>query len=182
MEVLGRGPVGETMWRMLRRGNVADADMQARLHAAFGMRTRSLSEALATVPSQVQDRWHAQLYFLAPALRISVAVLWLLSALAGWLAPADEIERMASGSWLQAAGPVALARLGAVVDLLLGVWLLSGWRPRAAVVAMLALLLAYTLAFALSLPALWLDPLGGLAKNLVLLPALAVLWVVSDRR
>lgn len=182
MEVLGRGPVGETMWRMLRRGNVADADMQVRLHSAFGARTRSLSEVLATVPSQVQDRWHAQLYFLAPALRISVAVLWLLSALAGWLTPAEEIERMAAGSWLQAVGPVGFARLGAVVDLSLGLWLLSGWRPRAAVVAMLALLLAYTLAFALALPVLWLDPLGGLAKNLVLLPALAVLWVLSDRR
>ena len=27
-----------------------------------------------------------------------------------------------------------------------------------------------------------LDPLGGLAKNLLVLPALAVLWVVSERR
>lgn len=182
MEGLGRGPVGETMWRMLRRGNVADADMQQRLQADFGISTRPLSEALAAMPSQVQDRWHAQLYFIAPALRISVALLWLLSALAGWLAPAAQIEALTTGSWLQDAAPVALARLGAVADLVLGVWLLSGWRPRAAVTAMLALLLAYTLAFGLGLPALWLDPLGGLAKNLVLLPALAVLWVVSDRR
>ena len=167
MEVLGRGPVGETMWRMLRRGNVAAPDMQARLQLDFDIGTRSLSEALAATPSQVQDRCHAQLYFIAPALRISVALLWLLSALAGWLTPAAQIEALATGSWLQDAAPAALARSGAVVDALLGLWLLSGWRPRAAVVAMLALLLAYTLAFALALPVLWLDPLGGLAKNLV---------------
>jgi hypothetical protein len=42
--------------------------------------------------------------------------------------------------------------------------------------------LCYTLVFGVLLPAQWLDPLGGLAKNLLLLPALAVLWVLSDRR
>lgn len=41
---------------------------------------------------------------------------------------------------------------------------------------------AYTLAFGVLLPAQWLDPLGGLAKNLVVLPALAVAWVLADRR
>jgi hypothetical protein len=38
------------------------------------------------------------------------------------------------------------------------------------------------LAFGLLLPAQWLDPLGGLAKNLVVLPALVALWALSDRR
>jgi hypothetical protein len=41
---------------------------------------------------------------------------------------------------------------------------------------------AYTLVFGIALPGLWLDPLGGLAKNLAVLPVLAVLWVLSDRR
>ena len=47
---------------------------------------------------------------------------------------------------------------------------------------MLVLVCAYCLAFGLLQPSLWLDPLGGLAKNLVMLPALAVLWIVSERR
>ena len=38
---------------------------------------------------------------------------------------------------------------------------------------MLLLLLAYTLVLGIAVPALWWDPLGGLAKNLVLLPAAA---------
>ena len=46
----------------------------------------------------------------------------------------------------------------------------------------MALVLVYSLVFGIALPALWLDPLGGLAKNLVILPALAVLWVLSERR
>lgn len=182
MEWLGRGPVGETMWRMLRRGNVTAADAGARLQAAFGLRTRSLQEALAASPSQVQDRWQAQLYFLAPALRIAVIALWLISAAAGFATPAAVIEQMAAGSGLQHVQPVALARMAAGVDLLLALWLLSGWRPRAAITGMIGLVGAYTLAFGLAQPTLWLDPLGGLAKNLMILPALAVLWVLTDRR
>lgn len=182
MEFLGRGPVGETMWRMLRRGNIAAADAGERLQAAFGMRTRSLQEALAMNPSQVQDRWQAQLYFLAPTLRLAVVALWLLSALAGFLIPGATIEQMAAGSWLQGAMPVLLARAGGAVDLLLGVWLLCNWRPRSAITAMLALVVVYTVVFGVAIPSSWLDPLGGLAKNLVLLPALVMLWVLSDRR
>ncbi len=182
MERLGRGPVGRTMWQMLRRGNVTAADAADRLHADFGLRPLGLAEALAGAPSQVQDRWQAQLYFLAPALRLAVVALWLLSALAGVLTPAATIEALATGTPLQALAPVALARFGGGLDLALGVWLLCNWRPRLAIAAMLCLLLTYTLVLGILVPALWWDPLGGLAKNLVLLPALAVLWVLTERR
>ncbi len=182
MEALGRGPVGRTMWRMLRRGNTAEPDAGERLAADFGIRPRTLEDALASAPSQVQDRWQAELYFLAPALRWSVVALWLLSALAGFLTPAADILRLSSGTPLDAMDPVLLARGGGVADLMLGLWLASGRRPRAAVSAMLLLLLAYTLVLGIAVPALWWDPLGGLAKNLVLLPALAVLWILTERR
>jgi hypothetical protein len=78
--------------------------------------------------------------------------------------------------------PVAWARFAGAVDLVMALWLGSGWRLRWAVVSTLLLVLCYTLVFGVLLPAQWLDPLGGLAKNLLLLPALAVLWVLSDRR
>lgn len=182
MERLGRGPVGRTMWRMLQRGNITAADAADRLHADFGLRPRALSEALQQAPSQVQDRWQAQLYFLAPALRWSVVALWLLSAVAGFATPAADILRLSADTPLDAVDPVMLARAGGIADLALGVWLASGWRPRAALGAMLVVLLAYTLVLGGAVPALWWDPLGGLAKNLVLLPALAVLWVLMERR
>ncbi len=181
-EALGTGPMGTTMWRMLRRGNVAGDDMLPKLQAAFDFVPRTLDEALAAHPSQVQDRWQAQSYFLAPMLRAGVIVLWLLSAWAGFATPPGTIEHLAAGSPLAGLAPVALARAAAGLDLLLAVWLLSGWRPRGCVALMFASVLAYTLAFGLLLPAQWRAPLGGLAKNLVVLPALAALWALSDRR
>jgi uncharacterized protein YbjT (DUF2867 family) len=181
-ETVGSGPVGETMWRMLRRGNVTADGESARVRRDFGATPRRLQEVLASAPSQVQDRWQAQLYFLAPALRLGVAVLCLISAWVGWTTPAAEIERLASGSMLGAMEPTVIARFAAALDLILGLWLLLGSRLRAAIAATMALVLGYTLVFGVALPVLWLDPLGGLAKNLVILPALAVLWVLSERR
>jgi hypothetical protein len=181
-ETVGSGPVGETMWRMLRRGNVTADGETARLRRDFGVAPRPLQEVLASAPSQVQDRWQAQLYFLAPALRLGVAVLCLISAWVGWTTSASEIEQLAAGSALGAMEPVAIARAAATLDLILGLWLLLGLRLRAAIASTMALVLIYTVVFGFALPALWLDPLGGLAKNLVILPALAVLWVLSERR
>lgn len=181
-ERYGVGPMGQTMWRMLKRGNVCAPDAHARLLEAFGAAPRDLDSVLAQAPSQVQDRWQAQLYLLAPALRWTVILLCLISAWAGFATPAAQIEAMSSGSLLALLEPVALARFAGGLDLVLALWLASGRRPRAAVASTLLLVLGYTLVFGTLVPALWLDPLGGLAKNLVLLPALAVLWVLSDRR
>jgi uncharacterized protein YbjT (DUF2867 family) len=181
-ERLGRGPVGETMWRMLRRGNVTAPDAHARLHASFGVAPRALEQVLAAQPSQVQDRWQAQLYFLAPALKAMLVLLWAISAVAGLVTPAADIEAMAQGTALQALQPVWLARVGGVLDAVLALWLASGWRPRTALALMGLSVLSYSLLLGLLLPQAWLDPLGGLAKNLVVLPALAVLWVLEDRR
>ena len=181
-ERIGSGPVGMTMWRMLRRGNVTAPDAPQRLQAAFGMAPRALDDALELQPCQVQDRWQAQLYFLAPALRIAVVALWLLSSLAGFLTPASKILHMAGDSVLQQFSPVIMARAGGVLDAVLALWLASGWRPRGAIIVMSVTVIAYTALLGAMIPALWLDPLGGLAKNLVILPALAVLWVLAERR
>lgn len=181
-ERVAAGPMGQTMWRMLKRGNVCAPDAHARLLSAFGTAPRALATVLAEHPSQVQDRWQAQLYLLAPVLRIAAVLLCLLSAWAGLATPAVQIEALAAESLLAEVQPVAWARFAGAVDLVMALWLGSGWRLRWAVASTLLLVLCYTLVFGVLLPAQWLDPLGGLAKNLLLLPALAVLWVLSDRR
>lgn len=181
-ERIGRGPVGQTMWRMLRRGNVTAPDANSRLREVAGFAPRALGEVLALRPSQVQDRWQAQLYFLAPVLRLALVVLWLISAWTGLLVPANQIDGFVANTALIDLAPVPLARGGGALDLVLAVWLLSGWRPRLAICAMTISVVAYTLVFGMAVPMAWLDPFGGLAKNLVILPALAVAWVLADRR
>lgn len=181
-QVLGRGPVNRTIWNMLLRGNLTAEGEHRRVRDAFGVRVRALDEVLQGEPSQMQDRWAAQLYFLAPWLKWSVVLVWLASGVVGLVTPAPAIEAMAQGSALAAGSPVLLARAAALLDLGLGSGLAFASRPRGIVLAMLVCTVAYLLVFAAVTPAQLLDPLGGLLKNIVLIPALAVLWVLSDRR
>ena len=59
---------------MLNYGNTADP---APFVAATGLAPRHLDEALAAAPAQVQDLWHARLYFLRPLLRVLLALFWI---------------------------------------------------------------------------------------------------------
>ncbi|WP_171033453.1 DoxX-like family protein [Thermomonas fusca] len=181
-QALGRGPVNRAIWNMLLRGNLAAPGSHQRVMEAFGVRVRALDEVLSAEPSQMQDRWAAQLYFLAPWLKWSVIALWLWSGVVGLLTPASRIETLTHGSVLAEMAPVMLARAAALLDLALGLALALVVRPRPVVLAMLASVAAYLFAFGVGLPALFMDSLGGLVKNVALLPALAVLWVLVDRR
>ncbi|MHB1057087.1 MAG: NAD-dependent epimerase/dehydratase family protein [Rhodanobacter sp.] len=181
-ERLGNGPLGNTIARMLERGNVGAAGASARLHERLGLRPRSLQRALAEAPSHVQDRWHARLYFCLPLLRVSVALLWIGSGMVGWLASTSDVIAAASGSPLPAGGLLVLARATASADLLLGALCLLRWRPRLVLGLMLAMLLGYTFVIGIAWPVHWLDPFGGLLKNLPLIAALALLLATEERR
>ncbi|TAN48235.1 MAG: complex I NDUFA9 subunit family protein, partial [Rhodospirillales bacterium] len=73
-DVLGCGPFSTTALNQLLYGNTADPDAFAN---SSGMRLESMDRWLVRLPSHVQDRWHARLYFLKPLLRAILAALWL---------------------------------------------------------------------------------------------------------
>ncbi len=180
-EWLGRGPMGLTMWRMLDRGNLTSADAPARAQALLGFAPRALGEHLAESPSHSADRWHARLHLLAPALRGLLALTFLASGVVGLLLPPAEVQAlMAPTGW--SPGLIdALTWGGSLADLLLGALLLTGWRTRAVLAAMAALVLGYTLVIGLFLPSSWLDPFGGLLKNPLILLAIAIAAATAER-
>ncbi len=143
---------------------------------------KSLAQALAQRPGFVQDRWHARLYLLRPVLRMALAIVWIVSGVVGFITPQTEIETMAQGLGLSAArGDAAMYSVSAL-DLLLGLCLLLGLWVQLAGVLMLVSVLAYTLILGIALPELWLDPLGGLLKNLAVIPALLVMLAIERIR
>jgi uncharacterized protein YbjT (DUF2867 family) len=181
-ERLGSGPLGLTMWRMLMRSKVTAPEAQARAAQLLALEPRSLGTALAAAPSQVQDRWHARLYFLAPLLRLILAAVWVGSGIAGLTTAPANVHGLLHGLSFTPATELWLAFGASVVDLALGCWLLLGWRvPVAASLALLSVL-GYTVVLGTWLPGYWLDPLGALLKNLALIPALMVLIVLAERR
>ena len=181
-EVFGGGPLGLTMQAMLERGNVGTLDAWERQRARFGIATRDLAQVLASGPAQLQDHWHARLYFVLPMLRFLMALLWIGSGLLGLLLPASTVYEMTPDGTLSTEATVLLARAGGAADLVLGALCLLGWRPRMVLGSMLLMLVAYTFGIGSLWPQHWLDPFGGLAKNLPLAAALLVLLAAESRR
>ncbi len=190
-EITNAGPLGNTMRRMLERNNVAAPDALARMEQLLALRPVSLDGALAARPAQVQDRLHAALYFVFPLLQLSLAAVWLASAIVGFVTPAAHVRGLFAQAPLLAAFGPALdpAALGpplvyavSLLDAVLGVLVLSRRTLRLAAWLMLASVLGYTLLIGVLWPAVWFDPFGGLVKNIALVPAILVLLAWSRQR
>ncbi len=180
-EWLGRGPLGMTMYRMLQRDNVASPGAAEVFVATVGFQPRSVEATLNAVPSHVQDRWHARLYLLAPVLRLTLALLWIGSGIAGFLSPAEMSTMQLSAAGVPTVVAMPLVILASSIDMVVGLLVLTRY-ARPAAVFMLLMLIAYTLFLGSTLPALWIEPFGSLLKNLPLIPAVLVLLVLQDRR
>jgi uncharacterized protein YbjT (DUF2867 family) len=181
-EWFGSGPLGRTMWRMTRRGNALSPHAMQDQRQTFGIAGRSLQDAIAVTPCHTQDRWHARLYPLAAVLRAALAAVCLVSAVAGFSLSPDALRALAAPLGLPDGLVSALGYGGSGADLLLGAALLVPRTARPAAWALLVLTAGYTVALGVLLPSLWLDPFGGLVKNLVLLPAIGAYLVLSDMR
>ncbi len=54
--------------------------------------------------------------------------------------------------------------------------------PFLVIILMIASLAGYTAFIGTMLPGAWLDPFGGMLKNVALLPAVAVMMAMAERR
>ncbi|MBP9183312.1 MAG: hypothetical protein KBF78_09285 [Fuscovulum sp.] len=172
------GPVSATAVAQLGRGVWADP---APLLARLTTRPRGVSAFLAARPAGTQDLWQARLYLLKPLIRLVLAALWLASAALGLLLPAEAFLPRVAGL-LPPEALVALARAGGLADLALGLALMRNWRPRGVARAQIALVLAYTAGLTVLAPALWLDPFGGLLKNLPVLALMLAHLALAEER
>lgn len=176
-EWLRMGPVSATAVAQLEHGVLADpAPLLARLQT----RPRGFSAFQAARPAGTQDLWQARLYLLKPLIRLVLAAMWLASAALGLILPAAEfLPRLGA---LPGWALEALARAGGLADLFLGLALLRDWRPKRVAQAQIALVAAYTAGLTLIAPGLWLDPFGGLLKNLPVLALLLVHLALVEER
>ena len=177
-DLLSLGPISATAVAQLETGVLTDP---APLAAQLGFTPRGVTTFLAARPAGTQDLWHARLYLLKPLIRLTLAATWLASAALGLLTPAARFLPNL-GTTLPEPLLTLLARAGGLADLALGLALLANWRPVATARAQLALVLAYTLGLTLLAPALWLDPFGGLLKNLPILTLILTHLALAEER
>ncbi|MGE0238558.1 MAG: SDR family oxidoreductase [Parvibaculaceae bacterium] len=173
------GPISSNTLAQLTAGNAGDGE---RFAAAIGFTPRALTTLLAQEPAQVQDRWHARLFFLAPVLKMALVLMWLVSGVIGLFTGAQ-----IAGPALAAIGlgdgwtmPVVVAT--SMLDLAMAALVFLDRRGTKATIAQLAVVAGYTAALTIALPGLWLDPLGPLVKNIPILGAILCHGAVSDPR
>lgn len=143
--------------------------------AALGAPARGFDAVLRQVPASVQDVHHARLWFVRPVAVVALSLFWIVTGVVtlrwGWDGAVATLDAGGFGAlspWI--------AGGGAVVDLLLGLAILKrSWTARAAV-GMVVVSIGYLIAGTLSLPHLWLDPLGPWLK---VLPAIVLALYVA---
>ncbi len=177
-DLVGAPLLGRAALRMLEHGATADP---AALRRHTGVGPVSVAAGLARRPATRADRLAARLYFLLPPLRVTMALLWIVTGVlsVGVYPVADSLDLVAQ---LGVTGPPALALLfgGAAADLALGMALLLRFRPRLIGALMLGVMAVYSLLITLFLSAWWLHPFGPLTKNIPLAAATLVVMAAED--
>ncbi|NUB44056.1 complex I NDUFA9 subunit family protein [Fertoebacter nigrum] len=176
-DVLRLGPLSATSVAQLETGVRADP---APLLAATGLQPQPVSQFVWARPAGTQDLWQARLYLLKPLVRLALALIWAVSALLGLGLPGPSF--LPAVAALPEPLALLLARGGGLVDAALALALLRNWQPRRTALAQLAVVAAYTLGLTLIAPGLWLDPFGGLLKNLAILPLILVHLALAEER
>lgn len=157
---------------MLERGNTADAGPLTRL---LGRPPRPVRQFIAPQEAAAL-RLQANLNWLLPMLRLSIALVWILTGVVSLgLYPVEEsyalLARTGITGWL---APLMLYG-AALLDLCFGIATLALKRRRWLWAAQLAVIGFYTVIITFRLPEFWLHPYGPLSKNL---PMLAAIWLL----
>ncbi len=178
-DIFGNGPVSTNSLEQMVAGNAGDSTAYAR---AIGFPQLSMDEALFARPAQVQDRWHARLFFLPPAIKAVLVLLWIGSAILGLAYGAEATAQLLARLNLPPEWAPAAMILGSAIDLAVAAIVLLDQRARRSTAIQLAVVLGYTAILTVGIPELWLDPLGPLLKNLPILALIFVHGAIGDRR
>ncbi|HEY4582839.1 MAG TPA: SDR family oxidoreductase [Lysobacter sp.] len=163
---------------MLERGNCAPVDD---LTALLGRAPRSARDFVPAA-LRAMTRRDAQLRWALPLLRVSLAIVFLVTAaLSFGLYPVERSHTLLADAGLRGGMATLALYAGAVLDLALGLAMLLPTRRGGVYLAAIALILGYTAIISVALPAFWLHPFGPVLKNLPILAALVLLNAL-DRR
>jgi uncharacterized protein YbjT (DUF2867 family) len=157
---------------MLLRGNTGDSRPLAELLGRPARHPRQFISAHEVTGA----RMAAQLQWLSPMLRWSIALVWIVTGIVslGAYPAASSYALLARVGIVGSLASLALYG-GAALDLLFGFATLVLRRRRVLWLAQIATIALYTLIITWTMPEFWLHPFGPLLKNV---PMLAAIWLL----
>ncbi len=171
-------PISTTAVKMIEEDNVATEEEWLALQKVISFVPKGFSKQLAYLPSGVQDRWHARLYFLRPILRISIGFIWIFTGIISLAAPSSMLTPLLQGAgvgsgWLYA---------GSALDIALGLMTWLNYRLSLVCSVQCVLIIVYMLIISMAMPVWWLHPFAPVAKNIPLLAATFVMMALESSR
>ncbi len=164
--------------QMLRRGNTGNVDATQHL---LGRAPRPVG---AFIPPREADgvRVAAQLEWLLPMLRLSIAVMWIFTGIVSLGLYSVEqsyalLARVGLTGWMAAFALYSAALL----DLAFGIAIFVCKRRRLLWIAQAVLIILYMGIITLKIPEFWLHPFGPILKNLPMLTAIWMLYALERR-
>lgn len=178
--LLGRTPINEEAVQMLRNGNTADVEPFV---TRFGFKPQTIEKALKNRPAQQTDRWYAGLYLLAPALRLSIAFVWLFTGfVSAFVFPVEQSYAMLARAGIEGVWQPIMLYGAAAADLLLGIATLLSYRIHLVALIQIVIIMLYSIIITLWLPEQWAHPFGAMSKNLPLVIATLIMIVLERRK
>ncbi len=164
--------------QMLSRGNTADPHPLQRL---LGRESRSAATFIAADEAP-RLRTAAQLVWLLPMLRLSIAAVWIVTGIVslGFFPVQSSYDLLGRVGVPAALRPLFLYS-AAALDIVLGLAILLSRRRRVWWLAQIALIVLYTILITARMPEFWLHPYGPLLKNLPMLAGIYLLYRFEKR-
>ena len=164
---------GETL-RMLERGNTADTAPLARLLQRPPLAIDAFIAGVEAEPLRLQ----AQLDWLLPLLRFSIAAVWVVTGVVSLgLYPVEQSYLLLERVGVTGALAPLMLYGAALLDIALGVATLALKRRRWLWWLQIGVIVGYTAIITVKLPEFWLHPYGPLLKNL---PMLVAIWLLLE--
>lgn len=112
----------------------------------------------------------------------ALSYLWVWSALSSvWLAPEIGYQVLAKGGVVGGAADMAVWA-GGLLDIALGLWLLSGRAFRLCCIAQWVVITVYSVLLTVIDPSFWVHPFGPLSKNIPIMVLIYILFQNEAKR
>ena len=111
-------------------------------------------------------------------IRLSLGILWIFTGITSvLLAPDIGYEVLAHGG-ITGRNASALIFLGSGLDIVIGLWVLSGWQLKLCCLLQIGLIVSYSALLSFIDPEFWLHPFGPLTKNI---PIVVLIYILFEQ-
>ncbi|WED43996.1 SDR family oxidoreductase [Legionella cardiaca] len=165
---------------MLKQGNTATEKETRLFQEKVGFKIKGFQEGINNQPGKIQDYWYARLFFMRPLLRLSLAFMWLFTAFtSAILYPPASSYLLLKDVGIPTFWHPFFLYSASLLDAVIGIALLVNYKAKIIYIIQIIIIFIYTLIISVKLPYFWLDPFGPIVKNIPILVAILMLYMIE---